>query len=273
MIPNGNDTRFAMASALVEAAVRGAVLAGAPRRTVVAVAVAVARSVGAGQPAHTRGDSPESDAQPPTQTRRRRQAAASGFAPEAAEGGARAGSDSAPQTEVSSTRPRRKRRRKKPVGAIVPLVPELARLDQESYVPDHPPFPSLGRTAVAARRGVKALCQEDDVLDRGEEFRASFTAAVAKSRRRTISQSAGSSRRATPSRRSDSPGGSEESFEPAPTRRRTGQIEPARVQEAPWAPWAPKTQGLTMARLLGPSLRGAGFSAEEHRRAELGCPG
>jgi hypothetical protein len=238
------DIRLALARALMEAAVRGAVGAGAPRRTVAAVAAAVVTSSMAdGHPPRPSGQQPDSASPPPTQ--HRRESAEPGSLAQAE--GARAGGDAPTQTEVGHTRPRRRRRRRrKPPGVCVALETEPnPTLPSAILTSGHaqPPrltvaAPAITRTHTNSR-GVKAQRLEEGSLDRGD----GLGDVVAKSRRRTISNAASTPRSysprsggTTPSRRrSDSPGGSESAASPTPSRRRLEAPETAQGTMTAWA--------------------------------------
>jgi hypothetical protein len=204
-----------MARALMEAAVRSAVGAGAPRRTVAAVAAAVATSSMAdGHPPRPSGQKPDSASPPPTQHR--------------------AGGDAPTQTGVGHSRPgRRRRRRRKPPGVVVELETEPnPTLPSAILTSGHAQPPRLSVDhRIANSRGVKAQRLEEGSLDRGD----GLGDVVAKSRRRTISNAASTPKSyslrsggTTPSRRrSDSPGGSESAASPTPSRRRLEAPESA----------------------------------------------
>jgi hypothetical protein len=225
-IMQNTDIRLAMARALMEAAVRSAVGAGAPRRTVAAVAAAVATSSMAdGHPPRPSGQKPGSASPPPTQHRSEA-----------------AGGDAPSQTQVGHTRPgRRRRRRRKPPGMCVALETEPnPTLPSAILTSGHaqPPRLTVDRR-ITNSRGVKAQRLEEGSLDRGD----GLGDVVAKSRRRTISNAASTPKSfsprsggTTPSRRrSDSPGGSESASSPTPSRRRLEAPETAQGTMTPWA--------------------------------------
>jgi hypothetical protein len=256
------DIRLALARALMEAAVRGAVGAGAPRRTVAAVAAAVATSSMAdGHPMRPSGQQPDSASPPPTQ--HRREPAEPGSPAQA--DGARADGDAPTQTEVGHTRPRRRRkRRRKPPGVCVALVtepnptlPSAVLTSGHAQPPRHMvAAPAFTRTHTncldfnvasqeflnsgrAESSGGKAKRLEEGPHDRGD----GLGDVVAKSRRRTISNAASTPMARSSStggstssrRRSDSLGGSESATSPTPRRRRLEAPEFAQGTVAAWA--------------------------------------